>query len=93
MRLERIFLELGRQHDSSVRAMVADILLHNKPSEEFVRSLMEIMTTQSTKELNTLLLGRLRDLASQNDDLLKVSPYLLVVLSQALYIEENLLYN
>lgn len=72
MRLERIFLELDRQHDSSVRAMVADILLQNKPSEEFVRSMMEIMTTQSTKELNTLLLGRLRDLASQNDDLLKI---------------------
>lgn len=78
--MERIFLELGHQHDSSVRAMAVDILLQNKASEELVRSVMDIMSSQSTKELNTLLLGRLRDLASQDDNLLKVSFFLLVVL-------------
>lgn len=57
-----------------------DILLQNKASEELVRSVMDIMSSQSTKELNTLLLGRLRDLASQDDNLLKVSFFLLVVL-------------
>ncbi|MPC87833.1 Microsomal triglyceride transfer protein large subunit [Portunus trituberculatus] len=72
-RLERIFLELGRQHDSSVRAMAADILLQNKPTEEFVKSLLEIMSSQSARELNTVLLGRLWDLASSDDNLQKVS--------------------
>ncbi|KAG0704324.1 Microsomal triglyceride transfer protein large subunit [Chionoecetes opilio] len=71
-RLERIFLELGREHDSSVRVMAVDILLQNNPNEEFVRSLLDSLSLQSTKELNTLLLGRLRDLASTDDNLQKI---------------------
>ncbi|XP_042223362.1 microsomal triglyceride transfer protein large subunit-like isoform X3 [Homarus americanus] len=63
-RLERIFLELHHQHDSSVRAMAADIVLRHKPSEEFIRLILRLMALQDTKELNTLLLGRLRDLAT-----------------------------
>lgn len=72
-------MKLGREHDSSVRAMAADILLQNKPSEEFVRSLLEIMSSQSTKELNTLLLGRLWDLASTDDHLQKVNIFLVTI--------------
>lgn len=77
-------MELGRQHDSSVRAMAADILLQNKPNEELIRSVMEIMSSQSTKELNTLLLGRLRDLASKDDNLLKVRMIIFVALTLTL---------
>lgn len=73
-------MKLGREHDSSVRAMAADILLQNKPSEEFVRSLLEIMSSQSTKELNTLLLGRLWDLASTDDHLQKVNIFLVTII-------------
>ena len=53
--------------------MAADILLQNKPSEELVISLLEIMSSQSSKELNTVLLGRLWDLASTDEQLMKVS--------------------
>ena len=66
-------MELGRQHDSSVRAMAADILLQNNPSEEFIKSLLDVMSSQSARELNTVLLGRLWDLASSDDTLQKVS--------------------
>lgn len=71
-RLERIFLELGREHDSSVRAMAADILLQNQPTEELVRSVLDIMPSQTTKELNTVLLGRLQDLAETDDTLQQI---------------------
>ncbi|XP_045138824.1 microsomal triglyceride transfer protein large subunit-like isoform X1 [Portunus trituberculatus] len=87
-RLERIFLELGRQHDSSVRAMAADILLQNKPTEEFVKSLLEIMSSQSARELNTVLLGRLWDLASSDDNLQKI---LHKILKDAKYANYNVL--
>nr|XP_045590522.1 microsomal triacylglycerol transfer protein-like [Procambarus clarkii] len=71
-KLERIFLELRHPHDSSVRAMAADILLRHKPSEELLRVILQMMATQDSKELNTLLLGRLRDLSESNKYLQQV---------------------
>ncbi|XP_071534399.1 microsomal triglyceride transfer protein large subunit isoform X1 [Panulirus ornatus] len=68
-RIERIFLELHHQHDSSVRAMAADILLRQKPSAESFESFFQIMSSQDTKELNTLLLGRIIDLADSDKHL------------------------
>ncbi|KAK7021851.1 hypothetical protein SK128_009107 [Halocaridina rubra] len=65
-RLERIFFELVRTHDSSIRIMAADILLRHKPSEELFVSMLRTLHTQSTRELNTLLLGRMIDLAESD---------------------------
>ncbi|KAK3869563.1 hypothetical protein Pcinc_025147 [Petrolisthes cinctipes] len=71
-RLEKIFLELKRPHDSSVRAMAADILLRHQPGEELVATVLQVMRSQNTKELNTLLLGRLQDLADKDPHTKKV---------------------
>lgn len=70
--LERVFLELNRQHDTSVRAMAADIILQHQPSEEFLKALFHVMTSHETRELNTLLLGRVSDLARKDEHLQKV---------------------
>lgn len=52
--------------------MAADILLRQKPSQESFESLFQIMASQDTKELNTLLLGRIRDLASSDNHIQQV---------------------
>lgn len=70
--LERVFLELNRQHDTSVRAMAADIILQHQPSEEFLKALFHVMTSHETRELNTLLLGRVSDLARKDEHLQKL---------------------
>lgn len=64
--MERIFLELRSKHDSSVRAMAVDILLRHNPSEDLLRVILQMMALQDSKELNTLLLGRLYDLSQSS---------------------------
>ncbi|XP_063588373.1 microsomal triglyceride transfer protein large subunit-like isoform X1 [Penaeus indicus] len=78
-RLERVFLELNQQHDSSVRAMAADIILQHQPSEEFLKALFHVMTSHETRELNTLLLGRVSDLARKDEHLQKLLKTILVM--------------
>ncbi|XP_068229870.1 microsomal triglyceride transfer protein large subunit isoform X2 [Palaemon carinicauda] len=65
-KLERVFLQLDRQYDSSVRIMAVDILLQHHPSDELLEDILSSMSFQDTKELNTVLLGRIRDLANSN---------------------------
>lgn len=71
-RLERVFLDLDHPHDSSIRIMAADILLRQRPSEQLFGDMMRILSFQSTKELNTLLLGRIKDLASSDPHIEKL---------------------
>lgn len=65
--LEKIFLGLDRRHDSSVKIIAADLLLQHKPSEEFLRRLLEELTDQTNKEVNTVLLSKIRDLLDKGN--------------------------
>ena len=77
--LERIFFGLDRRHDSSVKIIAADMLLQFRPSEEFLRRLLIELTDQKKKEVNTVLLSKLRDLLDKGDKrLLEVRKLLLV---------------
>ena len=72
-KLERMFLQLDAEYDSSIRIMAADILLRHRPSEQLLEDMFSGMAFQDTKELNTLLLGRIRDLASSDPHIERVS--------------------
>lgn len=72
-RLERIFFQLERIHDTSVRAMSIDMLLQNKPSELLVKDVLAFMSSEmTTMELNTLILTRIQDLAEKNEKFNKI---------------------
>ncbi|CAL4123222.1 unnamed protein product [Meganyctiphanes norvegica] len=72
-KLERIFFQLERVHDSSVRAMSIDMLLRNSPSEKLIKDVLFTMSNpQSIKELNTVILTRIQDLAENNEKVNKI---------------------
>lgn len=72
--IESIFLELDAKHDSSVRAMAAEILLRWPPKPSILKDIFVLFKCQdeANKELNTLILGHIWDLCEKNPEMEKV---------------------
>ncbi|XP_018019363.1 microsomal triacylglycerol transfer protein isoform X2 [Hyalella azteca] len=65
--LEKIFFGLDRRHDSSVKIIAADMLLQHTPSEEFLKMLLLQIRDQKNKEVNTVLLSKIRDMMDKGN--------------------------
>lgn len=50
-----------------MKIIAADLLLQHRPSEELLRSLLLDLTDQTKKEVNTVLLSKLRDMLDKGD--------------------------
>ena len=70
--MEKVYLQLDRPHDSTVRSLAANVLLQHNPSEEFLAALLSNFRHQDVKELNTLVLGQINDVIQNNEKTRKV---------------------
>lgn len=66
--LQRVFLQIGRQYDSSARTLALDTLLEHQPETEFLRETLTYMSRAGAKEseFTTYTLQRLQEFAGNN---------------------------
>lgn len=62
-KLERVYFQIGRRYDSSVRTMALDTLLEHKPEAELVTAIFSMLASSNTSEINTYTLQRLQEFA------------------------------
>ena len=70
-RLLNIYHQTDRVYDSSVRAVVVEVLLNNKPTEDLVRNLfLAAVGDQDQFELSTFVLRKILDMMNYDKNLL-----------------------
>ncbi|CAG0914912.1 unnamed protein product [Notodromas monacha] len=62
-KLEEVYAQLRKKHDSTVRTIAADILLRKDPSIDRLGFLLSTLSDQESHELKTYIVERIRDLS------------------------------
>lgn len=64
-KLENVYFQIGRRYDSSARTLALDILLKHQPETEFLRNVLESLTSKYALEISTYTLQRLVEFAGK----------------------------
>jgi len=64
-KLENVYFQIGRRYDSSARTLALDILLNHQPQSEFLRNVMESLSSKYALEISTYTLQRLVEYAGK----------------------------
>ena len=64
-KLEIVYFQIGRRYDSSARTLALDILLKHQPEREFLRNVLESLTSKYALEISTYTLQRLVEFAGK----------------------------